>query len=619
MNGDILLELNSTDLSPRSGQPLNAITLQELESLMDQLSFTGRPATLRVLRKPNQIEEFSDTEQGKETPIASNSAGSVTTDTSDIDDRTEFKPTQDASVTRIHDQSLSKSNHVLSHPDVPVLNALPSYSDQPRSPKSPQRLHDVSYPNSSDLAESTDSGPLKTPLRPPTDFPLKKSLSAQIIDASEVGASCLHTPSQIEDSSTSRTVSARVHRPVDVSRAEPTHLSLSSISILDARSEPILLVQQPNVESSQVIQGISSSVDPSIDLGSTPNTAWSETPNSPLPPPPALSPLITSPISSPITIQPTTDSRIVRQTFPELPSPPSPMFFNNDELSRPHAPDTISQRPRSKVTPSPLRFETSFISLNPPPRVSDDHISRDSDDLQFGNRLQSDSNVNRVCPKLQSESRDTIVSSVPPAPPSPLLTPSRSTLHHPIAPLSSPQSSDIDEIEVDDCTQNRSVKIGQYSYSSRRKFYPPPLPIPKQDAPPPPPPRVPLNKGINPRNKCTACTRELGTGDLMIISSMSLYYHLACFVCSRCGEPLSDGLSNADVRIRTGQLYCQTCYPSKRKTAAQGDSSQHKPDRAGTLPARISTPVACADRRNRSRAPTYQIASGESGINTFPI
>ncbi|KAF6768860.1 hypothetical protein AHF37_12707 [Paragonimus kellicotti] len=99
----------------------------------------------------------------------------------------------------------------------------------------------------------------------------------------------------------------------------------------------------------------------------------------------------------------------------------------------------------------------------------------------------------------------------------------------------------------------------------------------------------------------------------MIISSMSLYYHLACFVCSRCGEPLSDGLSNADVRIRTGQLYCQTCYPSKRKTAAQGDSSQHKPDRAGTLPARISTPVACADRRNRSRAPTYQIASGESG------
>ncbi|KAA3673273.1 uncharacterized protein DEA37_0006312, partial [Paragonimus westermani] len=128
MNGDILLELNSTHLSPRSGQPLDAITLQELESLMDQLSFTGRPATLRVLRKPNQIEEFSDTEQGKETPIASNSAGSVTTDTSDIDDRTEFKPTQAVSVMRIQGQSASKSNHVPSHPGVPVLHALPSYS-----------------------------------------------------------------------------------------------------------------------------------------------------------------------------------------------------------------------------------------------------------------------------------------------------------------------------------------------------------------------------------------------------------------------------------------------------------------------------------------------------------
>ncbi|KAF8572246.1 hypothetical protein P879_02205 [Paragonimus westermani] len=179
MNGDILLELNSTHLSPRSGQPLDAITLQELESLMDQLSFTGRPATLRVLRKPNQIEELSDTEQGKETPIASNSAGSVTTDTSDIDDRTEFKPTKAVSVVRIQSQSAPKSNHVPSHPEVPVLHAPPSYSDQPGSLKSQQQLHDVSYPNSSDLTETTDSGPLKAPLRSPTHIPLKKSLSAQ--------------------------------------------------------------------------------------------------------------------------------------------------------------------------------------------------------------------------------------------------------------------------------------------------------------------------------------------------------------------------------------------------------------------------------------------------------
>ncbi|KAA3671078.1 uncharacterized protein DEA37_0008819, partial [Paragonimus westermani] len=408
---------------------------------------------------------------------------------------------------------------------------------------------------------------------------------------------------------------------VDKDRLQPSEIDDVTVpkaigpygEYMQPRLEHVLIVQQPNVESSQVIQGISSSREHSINLGSIPNTVWSETPNSPLPPPPALSPLIASPTSSPINIQPTTDSRLVCQPFLELPSPPSPILFSNDEPSLPHASDIISQR--SKVMPGPLKFEASFTSLNPPSRMSDDHISRASGDPQFGSHLQSDSNVHRICPKLQSESRDTTASSVPPAPPSPLLTPSRSTLYHPIAPLSSPQSSDIDEIEVDDCTRNRSVKIGQHPHCSRRKFYPPPppLPIPKHDAPPPPPPRVPLNKGINPRNKCTACTRELGTGDLMIISSMSLYYHLACFVCSRCGEPLSDGLSNADVRIRTGQLYCQTCYPSKRKTVPQADSSLNKPDRASTLPARSSTPVTCADRRNRSRAPTYHAASGESG------
>lgn len=90
----------------------------------------------------------------------------------------------------------------------------------------------------------------------------------------------------------------------------------------------------------------------------------------------------------------------------------------------------------------------------------------------------------------------------------------------------------------------------------------------------------------------------------MLIESMNLYYHLACFVCSRCGVALSDGLSNTDVRIRCGQLYCNDCYPSRQsKGIQQLGAGSHR--NRNTI-ARTNNPVNCSDRRSRPRSQCNQ-------------
>ncbi|KAL5111943.1 LIM and calponin homology domains-containing protein 1 [Taenia crassiceps] len=59
---------------------------------------------------------------------------------------------------------------------------------------------------------------------------------------------------------------------------------------------------------------------------------------------------------------------------------------------------------------------------------------------------------------------------------------------------------------------------------------------------------------------CAGCNQQLGTSDLMIIEQLSLFYHLSCFVCARCGIQLSDGQNETSVRIRNGLIYCYICY-----------------------------------------------------------
>lgn len=77
-----------------------------------------------------------------------------------------------------------------------------------------------------------------------------------------------------------------------------------------------------------------------------------------------------------------------------------------------------------------------------------------------------------------------------------------------------------------------------------------------------------------------------GTSDLMIIEQLSLFYHLSCFVCARCGIQLSDGQNETSVRIRNGLIYCYICYHriskslSRSKERIEGAKAKESPTRS---------------------------------------
>uniref|UniRef100_A0A224YMP3 F-box protein 20 n=1 Tax=Rhipicephalus zambeziensis TaxID=60191 RepID=A0A224YMP3_9ACAR len=51
-----------------------------------------------------------------------------------------------------------------------------------------------------------------------------------------------------------------------------------------------------------------------------------------------------------------------------------------------------------------------------------------------------------------------------------------------------------------------------------------------------------------------------GHGAAMVIESLQLLYHLACFRCCVCQAPLGNGLCGTDVRVRNTKLHCTDCY-----------------------------------------------------------
>lgn len=67
---------------------------------------------------------------------------------------------------------------------------------------------------------------------------------------------------------------------------------------------------------------------------------------------------------------------------------------------------------------------------------------------------------------------------------------------------------------------------------------------------------------VSGRKKCSYCGIELGRGAAMIIESLCLFYHMACFKCCVCCVPLGDGLIGTDVRVRNDKLHCHNCYSS---------------------------------------------------------
>ncbi|KAL2087885.1 hypothetical protein ACEWY4_016713 [Coilia grayii] len=69
-----------------------------------------------------------------------------------------------------------------------------------------------------------------------------------------------------------------------------------------------------------------------------------------------------------------------------------------------------------------------------------------------------------------------------------------------------------------------------------------------------------MSKPLSGRRMCTRCERPLAKGAAMVIESLGLCYHLACFKCASCCTELRRPGPGSQVRVRNKQLYCDTCY-----------------------------------------------------------
>ncbi|XP_078142431.1 LIM domain only protein 7 isoform X9 [Centroberyx gerrardi] len=74
------------------------------------------------------------------------------------------------------------------------------------------------------------------------------------------------------------------------------------------------------------------------------------------------------------------------------------------------------------------------------------------------------------------------------------------------------------------------------------------------------PDSLPMRRSVSGKKICTFCDTPLGKGAAMIIESLGLCYHLGCFKCIDCKSDLGGSEAGAEVRIRSKQLYCNSCY-----------------------------------------------------------
>ncbi|XP_031417338.1 LIM domain only protein 7-like isoform X2 [Clupea harengus] len=68
------------------------------------------------------------------------------------------------------------------------------------------------------------------------------------------------------------------------------------------------------------------------------------------------------------------------------------------------------------------------------------------------------------------------------------------------------------------------------------------------------------SRSVSAKKICTFCDKPLGKGAAMIIESLALCYHLTCFKCNQCKSELGGSEAGTEVRIKNGQLYCNSCY-----------------------------------------------------------
>ncbi|XP_060892154.1 LIM domain only protein 7b isoform X3 [Labrus mixtus] len=65
---------------------------------------------------------------------------------------------------------------------------------------------------------------------------------------------------------------------------------------------------------------------------------------------------------------------------------------------------------------------------------------------------------------------------------------------------------------------------------------------------------------ISGRRTCSVCERLLGSGAAMVIETLSLCFHLACFQCVGCQRHLGGTETGVQVRVRNRKPFCEPCY-----------------------------------------------------------
>uniref|UniRef100_UPI00358FFC29 uncharacterized protein n=1 Tax=Myxine glutinosa TaxID=7769 RepID=UPI00358FFC29 len=68
-------------------------------------------------------------------------------------------------------------------------------------------------------------------------------------------------------------------------------------------------------------------------------------------------------------------------------------------------------------------------------------------------------------------------------------------------------------------------------------------------------------KKLNTKAKiCKSCQKSIARGMAMHISALNIYFHMNCFKCSSCDQPLGSKLGGLDVHIMSEKLFCHLCY-----------------------------------------------------------
>lgn len=64
----------------------------------------------------------------------------------------------------------------------------------------------------------------------------------------------------------------------------------------------------------------------------------------------------------------------------------------------------------------------------------------------------------------------------------------------------------------------------------------------------------------------------------MVIESLQLHFHLACFRCCVCRQRLGNGTCGTDVRVRNSKLHCHNCnsYDEGTVIKCKLDQSVHR-------------------------------------------